>query len=408
MRLALKHKIVLVLVFSLVLTIITGIRGSTNDTGVKTVKRPPAGEVKEVELSVTREGDTETLPVHLKVDPRSYSKEEAGKILESVVQNLPELIKGNNKDLHHVTGDLKLDTSLTDINVTAQWSSSDFETVSFDGQVFNTQMKEGEAKDVELPVQLSLGEALAETVVKIRVLPHEYSPEEKSAIDINNALGEADREAALKDEITLPTEVNGRGISFSSADKGVSPWIFIPVGIALSVCMWYMEKKKKEKEERERNEELASDYAGIASRMSLLCGAGMTVYSAWDKITGDYEKGKNKDRRTKREAYERMSETFSQINNGMSEPEGYTRFGEACGIREYKKLGSYLSEYVRKGTGDLKKLLHAEAQESFTRRKAMIKVKAEEAGTRLLFPMIMMLGVVMAVVMLPAMRSFSF
>ena len=210
MRLALKHKIVLVLVFSLVLTIITGIRGSTNDTGVKTVKRPPAGEVKEVELSVTREGDTEPLPVHLKVDPRSYSKEEAGKILESVVQNLPELIKGNNKDLDHVTGDLKLDTSLTDINVTAQWSSSDFETVSFDGQVFNTQMKEGEAKDVELPVQLSLGEALAETVVKIRVLPREYSPEEKSAIDIDNALGEADREAALKDEITLPTEVNGR------------------------------------------------------------------------------------------------------------------------------------------------------------------------------------------------------
>ena len=126
------------------------------------------------------------------------------------------------------------------------------------------------------------------------------------------------------------------------------------------------------------------------------------------QIITEYEKEKNKDRRTKREAYERMSETFSQINNGMSEPEGYTRFGEACGIREYKKLGSYLSEYVRKGTGDLKKLLHAEAQESFTRRKAMIKVKAEEAGTRLLFPMIMMLGVVMAVVMLPAMRSFSF
>ncbi len=408
MKLTLKTKIVLILVFSIVLTVITGITAGTGDNGVKTVKRPAPGEVKEVELNAVEEGGEEPLPVHLKVDPKSYSTEDAQKILESVVERLPELIKGDNKDLEHVTGDLKLSSSLAEENVTAEWSSSDFETVSFDGQVFNTQMKEGETKNVELPVRLSLGDAWQETVVKVTVTAPDHTPEEKKLMEIHSALVEADREAALDDEITLPTVVNDRRLTFTAADNSISPWIFIPVGIALSVCMWYLEKKKKEKEERERNEELAADYAGIASRMSLLCGAGMTAYTAWEKITSDYEEGKKKDRRTKREAYERMSETFSQIGNGMSEPEAYTRFGEVCGIREYKKLGSYLSEYVRKGTGDLKKLLHAEAQESFMKRKAMVKVKAEEAGTRLLFPMVMMLGVVMAVVMLPAMRSFSF
>ena len=61
---------------------------------------------------------------------------------------------------------------------------------------------------------------------------------------------------------------------------------------------------------------------------------------------------------------------------------------------------------MRKGTGDLKRLLQDEASESFVRQKAAVKVKAEEAGTRLLFPMMLMLGVVMAIVLLPAAKSF--
>ena len=52
-------------------------------------------------------------------------------------------------------------------------------------------------------------------------------------------------------------------------------------------------------------------------------------------------------------------------------------------------------------------LLEQESEDAFEERKNMAKKYAEEAGTKLLFPMILMLGIVIVIIMVPAILSFQ-
>ena len=71
------------------------------------------------------------------------------------------------------------------------------------------------------------------------------------------------------------------------------------------------------------------------------------------------------------------------------------------------KLASLLQTNIKKGTSQLRVLLEHEVNESFEKRKNIAKIKGEEATTKLLFPMLLMLGVVMAIIMIPAVMKFN-
>ena len=405
-ELSTKNKIVLVLLGSVVMAIAMGFSQSMKDNRVTGISRPAAGETKEVEINAYTSEDKEPYPVDIKVSSRVYTDEETAAILDKAESELEESVKGDNPDLDHVTGRLNLETSFADGLVRAEWSSSDYETVSFDGTVYNDDFDEDESRYVALPVRLSMGEVFRDSIVEVTVRAPALDDTARYVKEIQNEISRQAAEHSGEEIVPLPEAVEGRDIRFETRSEEISPLIFIPLGIAGAVCIWFYERQKIQRSERERHDALSGDYAALSSKLSMLCGAGMTVFYAWKNVAEGYLNDRRSGISKKKESYERMNEALEMMNNGMSEPEAYTRFGEICGVREYKKLGSYLSEYVRKGTGDLKRLLQDEAAESFVRQKARVKVRAEEAGTRLLFPMMLMLGVVMAIVLLPAAKSF--
>lgn len=51
-------------------------------------------------------------------------------------------------------------------------------------------------------------------------------------------------------------------------------------------------------------------------------------------------------------------------------------------------------------------MLEQEATASFTERKNNARKLGEKAGTKLLFPMLLMLGIVLVILMVPAFLSF--
>lgn len=51
-------------------------------------------------------------------------------------------------------------------------------------------------------------------------------------------------------------------------------------------------------------------------------------------------------------------------------------------------------------------MLREEVGEAFAQRKALARKRGEEAGTKLLLPMIMMLGIVLIIIVVPAFMSF--
>ena len=84
----------------------------------------------------------------------------------------------------------------------------------------------------------------------------------------------------------------------------------------------------------------------------------------------------------------------------------YEKFGKRCGEPGYIKLGSILSQNLKKGAKGLQELLEQEAETGFEDRKHAARKLGEEAGTKLLFPMMLMLAIVLVVLTVPAVMSF--
>ena len=62
---------------------------------------------------------------------------------------------------------------------------------------------------------------------------------------------------------------------------------------------------------------------------------------------------------------------------------------------------------MKKGSVNLREMLEKEAQEAFEEHQLQIRKLGEEAGTKLLIPMVMMLAVVMIVIMVPAFMTYQ-
>ena len=159
----------------------------------------------------------------------------------------------------------------------------------------------------------------------------------------------------------------------------------------------------QEKELARRRAQMQRDYPEIISKLTLLLGAGMTVKRAWRKIVMDYEE--EKDIWGIRYAYEEMRQGCNEMESGITEAESYERFGRRCGMQIYVKLGALLSQNLRKGAKGMNQILKTEASQAFEERKARARRLGEEAGTKLLAPMFLMLAVVLVIVIVPAFMS---
>ena len=98
---------------------------------------------------------------------------------------------------------------------------------------------------------------------------------------------------------------------------------------------------------------------------------------------------------------------MQQIQGGTAEGEAYEKYGVRVGIPVYRKCGTMISQNLRKGSKGLSDLLKREAQEAFEERKNQAKKQGEEAGTKLMIPMFMMLAIVFVIVIVPAFFSIQ-
>ena len=104
-------------------------------------------------------------------------------------------------------------------------------------------------------------------------------------------------------------------------------------------------------------------------------------------------------------AYPEKQTTMKQIETGTAENPAYAEFGPWTGIGSYMKFASLLGNSVSTGGKDLRRLLEEEMEAAFRQRKDLALRKGEEASTKLLIPMFLMLGIVMIMVVAPAFLS---
>lgn len=203
--------------------------------------------------------------------------------------------------------------------------------------------------------------------------------------------------------MALPEQVGTAPVVWSEIIEDSSGYLLILAIFAAGVLYWGRGRELDQKLEA-RKRELLLDYPEIVNKLALYMGAGMTVRNAFLKMGEDYKKQKEEKRRY---VYEEILITCHELQGGRSETEAYAHFGKRCQVQLYMKLSALLSQNIRKGSNDLLRMLRQEADNAFAERKNLAKKLGEEAGTKLLLPMMMMLCVVMVIIMIPAYFSFT-
>ena len=141
------------------------------------------------------------------------------------------------------------------------------------------------------------------------------------------------------------------------------------------------------------------------SRLVVFLGAGLPVRKAWAKIVKDYRRTEEK--AGKRAAYEEMAAAYYLMQRGVPEIQAYSEFGNRCRVLPYRKLAGILEQNVKNGSKSLTPVLEAEMEAAFEQRKNLARRLGEEASTKLLLPLFMMLLIVMVMITVPAFLAFG-
>lgn len=362
-------------------------------------RNEPGMGSREEELEV-QIGDVKE-SVTVKVSEEKYTKEELGNVFAETAKKLETLILGENKSLDEVRSDLDLITEMPETGIRISWELDNYEVMDQQGKLRQDVLDESGVL-LKLDAVLSYGDETFYHTFFAHVYPRKLTRPERWIQNLKKETERLDKEQATNKKMLLPTSVDGQPVTWKYVtDYRALGLLFL--GSVLAILFYAAEGQKEKEEEKARKKQMELDYPQLISCFTLYLGAGLPVRNAWIKIVQSYEEGEKPNGR--REVYEEMAYTMHEISSGASESECYERFGERCGLTKYRKFGTLLSQNLKKGSRGIAELLKQEAFQAFEERKDFAKKLGEEAGTKMLAPMFLMLGVVLVIIVVPAFFS---
>lgn len=330
----------------------------------------------------------------IEINERAYTEEELKNLYEELVSVLGKRIKGDNESLSRVEQDLVLPESVKGFPFLIRWKSDDRSVINEEGKLLKEYRKT--KKEVNITAKITHEAFSAEESWEILVMPSRWTKEEIWEQNVENALHKSDEESLTESKWFLPEVLNGEKIywEIQKTDSGIK--IIMLLSICMLLVIWGRNNDLKRKL-KQRDMDLEEEYSGVVTRLVLYLGAGMSMKGAFKKIATTYkEKGRQS------VAMQEVLLTCREMEDGVYENVCYENFGKRCGKQEYVRLGTLLSQNLRKGNSELLNRLQEEVELSGERQKHLIKRRGEEASTKLLGPMVLLLGVTMVLIMIPA------
>lgn len=365
------------------------------------MKRPSYGEGNlETEVEALVEGESERLAVPITVKERQYTQKELSELFAAYEERLPELILGDNESLDQVRSPLSLPDTLENGAISVSWYLEPSNYMNDQGEFEEEPPEEGSL--VELCAILKYQEKEQEYRFFAKLYPREKTSGERLGQRLAEEAAREEERDPTAGEVLLPEEIDGKKIQWMTPGTPI-----VPLGAALLfVMIWYLltkdEKKLKEKLEFRRRQ-MIMDYPMILYKMSMLLGAGMTIQGAFRKIAFHYKETRGNELHY---AYEEMLNACYQMEKGTGEAAAYENFGQNCQDLRYIKFGSMLSQNLKKGSKGLSELLMREASLGMEERRNLARRMGEEAGVKLLLPMMLMLVLVMVILIVPSVLAF--
>jgi len=395
-----KIYIFLIVLVTVVMWLLYGYEQKSQNITVESLKRPEYGEESAtLPVSIWVEEVSLAFDTSIELRPQQYDINQAQKYVEEVKEKIPEHIIGKNMSFDRVESNLNLINEIPEYPVSIKWYSDNYELVDNYGNV-NPGETGGTAR---LTAVLTCCDYSSEYIIEVNVAARQIDEAGQMLADIKKQIELAQNDG--EEYVSLPEVVDGKNITYMRQNGSKQTEVIPLLGLAAVAAVAAGDFKQKKSIKEKRHRQMQYDYSEVVSKLTLLIGAGMTVRKAWERIVNDYKL--HREEKGVRYIYEEMAESYNQLKTGIPESVVYERFGQRCGLKEYLKFSSLICQNLKKGTKDLVFLLELETAEAFENRKNLARKYGEEAGTKLLVPMVLMLIIVMVIVMVPALMSFG-
>lgn len=342
--------------------------------------------------------------VTLKIGEQRFKEEELEELYEQAVEQLSVIVFSEGDCAEEVRNRLYFPEQLEAFPFSIQWESSNYDLVDYDGTVYNEDLQE-KGETVNLTAILQYYDFKKEFIFPVHILPSVLSKEQARKKILVKKLEENESNSIYDENFVLPDRVGGESVIWEEKKENSAAWILF-LACLTATAIYHMRDYELHKQVLLKQEEMFLCYPEIVNRLVLYVGAGMTVRNAWRKIALD-NKDKKKKNGKKGYAYREMLYACYEMDSGVAEGEAYEHFGRRCGLQQYMKLATLLVQNMQKGNSTMLLQLQEEAETAFTERINQARKKGEEAGTKLLMPMMLLLGMVMIFIMIPAFGTFG-
>ena len=362
------RKSILTAVVFVLLAVLMWLRQSADSHTEILTREKPGGSVRQEQI-ICQTGDGVTQELELEIHPQEYSEQETEEYVRQAVSLWEQEYLGENDSEKAIYEALKLPDTMMDGMVTVSY------------EYIQTEIR---SLQVILPPKGSRA---------------------WFQVQVARAIEKAEQSSRKAPEVQLPEQIAGSTISWMKPKS--KEWMAVLlVGTCVVFVLEWRKKERKRQAEKLRQRKLQREYPQLVEQLALLIGSGMTIRRAWERILW-MEERMQKVRGSQTHLFQaEMQITYQEMQKGCGEKEAYERFGQRIGMTEYRRLSSLLARNLEKGTRNLCDLLSAESQEAWENRKFQAKKLGEEAGMKLLFPMLLLFVLILIILLYPAINKF--
>lgn len=239
-------------------------------------------------------------------------------------------------------------------------------------------------------------------MLPVRVVSRELSPIEAFKVAFKKEVANSDKETIDEDTIKLPKVINDFKVTYR--EKRNLGFLLMPIfGILVAILLDARDKEQEKEKQKRRIRLLEIDFAQIISKILLYVSSGMTIRNSFIRLAEQYQKNKKEDKNYEPHvAYEELIVVKNKLTSGYSEINAYEEMAKNVNMRVYTRFLNIIIQSIKNGNKDLKNILNMEVQDALYERKQNAKKLGEEASTKLVLPLMMMLSIIMVVIMVPA------
>lgn len=357
-------------------------------------------EDSSVEIDVTGVSDSGEWEkkIHLNLKERKFTKEEKEQLDRKLQDYGEKHLLGGNESSDKITKPLSFFSELPGTQAELIWFW-DEEYISENGSLAAAKIPE-EGVDTDIMLKASWQNWKKTLYYHVHLMPPELSLEKQQIQTVKEILKKTLKDSATEEIVELPESAGGVALTYQMEDGGRNyTLVYLVVAAIFLLPVLWREGQKKEMAKRE--EQMYLDYPGIVNKVMLLLGAGMTFRKTVERLVYEYERNRREGGEI-HYAYEELCIMMQEMKDGVSEGRAMENFGKKCRLMPYLRFASVITQNLKKGAEGILDLLEQESLEAMEQRRERVLRMGETAGTKLLFPMIVMLGLVMGIIMVPA------